>query len=381
MHGRAQGGTLAHDEVCQELVKTHRLIAYYISSHGYGHGVRSCSIIRAMNEMYPDITVHVVSELPVPFLSNQIGSHKNRIRARSFDVGMVQLDSIRVDVDATLQKAEKLYSRRSQLAETEADLLREAGVDLIVADIPGLPLEAATLAGVPGIAVGNFGWDWIYSDFVPRNPRWQPIVDMFREQYAKADLLLRLPFCEEMSAFRRIEDIPLVASPGHPRRQEIAALTDCDPAKKWILLSFTTLEWSREALARVERIREYEFLTVLPLKWETQNVHALSREQITFSDVIASADAVISKPGFGILSDCAVNRKPLIYADRSDFLEYPVLEAAIRKYLKHVHIPATRLYEGDLLESLEVIWSSPEPTSKLQWGGDRVAARRIAGFL
>jgi hypothetical protein len=362
-------------------VKTRRSIAYYITSHGYGHGVRSLNIIRAINEMCPDLAVHIVSELPTAFLRGRTGFTGNPIRAESFDVGMVQLDSIRVDVDATLDQVELLCSQRKEMVRAEAGFLVASGVDLVVADIPGLPLEAAALVGIPRVAVGNFGWDWIYSGFVPRNPRWQPLVDLFREQYAKTDLLLRLPFCEKMSAFPRVEDIPLVATPGQLRRQEISKLVGCEPSKKWILLSFTTLDWSREALKRVESIRDYEFLTVLPLQWERKNIRALSREQITFSDVIASVDAVISKPGFGILSDCAVNGKPLIYADRNDFLEYPVLEDSIRKYLRHVHIPAAKLYAGDLLDSLDRIWTGPAPELKLERGGDRIAAARIAGLL
>lgn len=299
----------------------------------------------------------------------------------SLDVGMVQLDSIRVDVGATLNRLEPLILRRKELVEQERSFLKKTGIGLVVADIPGLPVEAAAMAGIPRVAIGNFGWDWIYSDFVPRDPRWGPIVEMFQEQYAKADLLLRLPFCEPMNAFLHVEDIPLVAAPGRARRSEIAALTGCDPRKKWILLSFTTLEWNEEALKRVEAIENYEFLTVLPLRWQRRNIHSLSREQFPFSDVIASADAAISKPGYGILSDCIVNRKPLIYADRSDFREYSVLEDSIRKYLKHLHIPAGKLYSGNLHESLEGIWTRPEPALALPRGGDRIAAERIAGLL
>ncbi len=356
-------------------------IAYYISSHGYGHGVRSCSVIRAVNELYPELRVHIISELPAGFISNQTGSGRNAVRAESFDVGMVQLDSIRVDLDATLERLQHLYHQRGNLVEQEAAFFAEQGIGVVVADIPGIPIEAAALAGIPSIAVGNFGWDWIYSEFARRNSRWDRIADMFREQYAKAGLLLRLPFCEEMAAFPRIEDLPLVARAGRPRRDEISALTGCDPGKRWVLLSFTTLNWGEDALARVERIRDYEFLTVLPLEWQGTHIHALSREQVTFSDVIASADAVISKPGFGILSDCIVNRKPLIYADRTDFLEYSILERAIRQYLKHVHIPAAKLYAGDLKGSLDRIWTGPEPEMELRQGGDRIAARRIAGSL
>jgi L-arabinokinase len=184
-----------------------------------------------------------------------------------------------------------------------------------------------------------------------------------------------------MTAFPCIEDIPLVATPGKNQRDRIAEITGCDRNKKWILLSFTTLDWNEEALAKVEEISGCEFFTVLPLAWERKNIHVLDREQVTFPDVVASMDAVISKPGFGILSDCMVNRKPLIYADRKNFLEYPILEAAIRKHLRHVHIPADHLYRGDLQESLDSIEKCPEPKSHPEQGGDHIAADRIAAFL
>jgi hypothetical protein len=353
-------------------------IAYYISAHGYGHGVRSCDIIRALNHFFPQLHIRIISDLPPIFLSNRIGSNRNPIRPGSFDVGMVQLDSIRVDVGATLDSVEQLCSKRRELVEQELSYIREMKLDLVVADIPAIPLESAALAGIPGVAVGNFGWDWIYSGFAGEDPRWTPLVKVFQEQYGCADLLLRLPFSESMSAFRKIEDIPLLASPGRNRRAEIAEITGCNPDKKWILLSFTTLSWEDEALASVERLVDYEFFTVRPLAWSRRNIYPLDRDQVTFSDVVASADAVISKPGFGILSDCIANEKPLIYADRSDFLEYAILEQAIKKYLKNVHIPSADLYRGNLGKSLESIWNRPLPNETIGMQGDRIAARRIA---
>jgi L-arabinokinase len=356
-------------------------IAYYITAHGYGHGVRSGDIIRALNRLHPEVAVHVVSELPPSFLRNRIGSDEIPVRAASFDIGMVQLDSIRADVSATLEKATALYDARERLVDGEVAFLKGRDIRLVVADIPSIPLEAAARAGVARIAVGNFSWDWIYSEFLADNSQWENIVEMFRSQYAKTDLLLRLPFHDEMTAFPRKEDIPPVASPGTPCRGKIAHLTGCDSAKKWVLLSFTTLDWNEEALARVERMTDYEFLTVLPLRWNRGNLHAVSREAVSFPDVLASVDTVVSKPGFGILSDCIVNRKPLVYAERTNFWEYPILEAAIRRYLKHVHIPADDLYRGDLAKSLRAVEIAPEPEESLPTGGAEIAAQRIYEFL
>ena len=388
MHGGAFRRTLvAKINIVDLLPETARMcrkpsctsIAYYITAHGYGHGVRSADIIRAFIRLYPEIDVHVVTTLPESFLRNRIGSGKISIRVRDFDIGMVQLDSIRVDVAATLEKALAFYAARERLAADEVAFLKEAKINTVVADIPSLPIEAAALAGIHSVAVGNFSWDWIYSEFLADDRRWLPIVEMFREQYARTNLLLRLPFHDEMAAFPQKKDIPLVARPGTPCREKLARITNCDPEKKWILLSFTTLDLSDEALFRIEQIEECEFLTVLPLEWRRSNLHAVAREDVSFSDTLASVDAVISKPGFGILSDCIVNNKPLIYAERTNFREYPVLEASIRKYLKHVHISSEDLYHGNLEPSLCAVESAPAPMENLPAGGDEIAARSYLG--
>lgn len=353
-------------------------IAYYVSAHGYGHGVRSCDVVRAVNRLCPQTVIHVITDLPAEFLYNRISAERNIVRPGSFDVGMVQKDSIRVDVPATLDLLENLYARSEDLILQEVEYLNKNEISLVVADIPSMPIEAAARCGIPGMAIGNFGWDWIYSDFIGLDVRWNRLVEMIRSAYAQTGLLLRLPFSEEMSTFPLIRDIPLVASPGRSRRRGMTDLYGCDPGKKWILLSFTTLEWDDGALRNIEQMKDYEFFTVFPLHWNRGNIHTVNREQVSFSDVVSSVDAVLSKPGFGILSDCIVNSKPLIYADRSDFAEYAVLEAAIRKYLRNIHIPAEMLYRGLLQTSLDGIWDQPDAKASLHTGGDSIAAQYIA---
>jgi hypothetical protein len=355
-------------------------IAYYISAHGYGHGVRSCDIIRALLRLRPGLRLILVSDLPREFLANRVAPGAFEYRQASFDVGMVQLDSIRVDVPATLEKAVHLCEQRSKLIRGEVEFLCSRGVRLAVADIPAIPLEAAMKAGVPGVAVGNFSWDWIYSAHEAQDARWRAVVSAFAEGYAQSQLLLRLPLHADMHVFPKIEDVPLLSTPGRVRREQIAALTGAPPDGPWILLSFTTLDWDEAALQSVERITGYEFFTVRPLAWQRRNIHAVDRDAIRFSDVLASCDAVISKPGYGILSECAVNRKPLIYVERSGFAEYPILEAALRRYLRHTHIASERLYRGDLQQALDEIGQAPEPKEILAAGGDMVAAKRLLDF-
>ena len=355
-------------------------IAYYITAHGYGHGVRSCDILSALHRAAPDQVIHVISDLPVDFLRSRLDLPLDAYRAGSFDVGMVQLDSIRVDVEQTLHRVIAVLDQRPARIAAERDFLRARNVGLVVCDIPAMPIEAAKAEGIPALAVGNFAWDWIYEEFIPRDERWQSAVEAFRAAYAQVDLLLRLPFSEPMAAFPRQEHLPLVARPGRPRRAELALAYGIDPGKTWVLLSFTTLDWDADVIHRLERDPDHVFLTVLPLGWTARNFCGIDRHRFSFSDVIASADMVVSKPGYGILSECAVNEKILVYAERTEFREYPVLEAALKKVLRHVHIPAAELYDGNLHPYLETASYTPAPAETIRAGGDIMAAERMLNF-
>lgn len=369
-------------------------IAYYITAHGYGHGVRSCDIIRGIHRTRPDATVWIVTDLPHDFLRSRLegdagvparekmagkSARPTHFHNGAFDSGMFQLDSIRVDLPRSLAAAEKIQSQREALIEKERAFLRREKIEVVVADIPAIPMEAAKAEGLRAVAVGNFGWDWIYADFIARDARWRAVSESFSRGYAQADALLKLPFAEPMAAFRKQISLPLVASPGRARREEIAKHYGASAAKTWVLLSFTSLDWDEATLARVSRMTDFEFFTVMPLAWNNcPNIRAVDRHLVPFADVIASCDMVVSKPGYGILSDCCVNDKPLVYAEREDFCEYPVLEAAIKRHMRGVHIPAAKLYAGEMETYLHAALRVPAPREPIASGGAEIAAGLVA---
>lgn len=358
-----------------------RPLAYYITAHGYGHGARSCDILAALLRAAPGLTIYVVSDLPRHFLESRLPGAKLLYRPACFDVGMVQLDSVRVDVAASLRAAQDLLADWSALIRGETDFLKSAGVGAVVVDIPGIPLQAAKRCGLPSLAVGNFAWDWIYEPFANADPAWQPVVDAYRAAYAECDLLLRLPFHEPMSIFPKKLEVPLLARPGNNRRLEIARKLQLDQKLRWVLLSFTSLDWDDAALARVAATPDTLFFTVKPLAWARPGLIALDRGDFPYTDVMASCDVVVTKPGYGVLSECAVNDKPIVYVEREDFREYPVLEAAVRRHFRSVHLPARELYRGELATALKSIANALQPAERLTAGGDDLAAGAILAAL
>ena len=345
-------------------------IAYYITAHGYGHGTRSCDILNAISVTDPSISIVVKTDLPAAFMKSRLSPPLQQISG-AFDLGLIQKDSIQVNLEASLDALEKLYRNEEELIAQEIDFIRRESVDLLVADIPALPLRAAQEAGIPSIATGNFGWDWIYSDFVHHDPRWETYVEKFRTAYQQTDLLLRQPFAEPMTAFPHQIDLPLLAKSGTPNRTHIAKETGADLCKKWVLLSFTTLNLKAKALQQITALNDYQFFSVEPLKWPNSAIHYIPRSTLPFSDILASVDLVITKPGFGIVSECIANNKPILYSDRENFLEYPILVDAIKRYCRNSFIK----------RALKNIERAPRPHEKMEQGGSERAAQEILNVL
>ncbi|MCX7819326.1 MAG: hypothetical protein N2652_08975 [Kiritimatiellae bacterium] len=356
-------------------------LAVYLTPHGNGHTVRMCDIVRALRRRHPAVEVVLVSRHPPEFLHSRIGDPTIRIRQDALDTGMIQRDSVRSDPHASLTAALELLARWPALVEREARWLADETIRAVVCDIPAIPIEAARRLGRPALAVGNFSWNWIYEHAARDEPRWRPVADAFRRAYAGADQLIRLPFHEPMDAFPQRCDVGLVASPGRPRREDIAAATGAPPDAVWALLSFSSLDWTASALQRAAATPGVEWFTVRPLAWTAPHFHALDRRRFPFADVLASCDVVVSKTGFGIVSECIVNDKPIVYVHRPEWPESYLLVEGIRECARGVELAAEDLYAGELARAIEQALQQPPPARTLPTDGADRAADLIAAAL
>src|SRR6185295_12109365 len=110
------------------------------------------------------------------------------------DAGVVQPNSLQIDAKATLERYAALVDVEGPLIEAETERVRALGARAVVADVPSAAFEIAARAGVPGIALANFSWDWIYEPFVAGHPSYAALLAHLRAQYGRSSLLLRLSF-------------------------------------------------------------------------------------------------------------------------------------------------------------------------------------------
>jgi L-arabinokinase len=357
-----------------------RRLAYYITPHGFGHAVRSIEVIRYLLVLAPALEIVIVSTLP-EFLVHQVLCDSVTVRRRQLDIGLVQRDSIQFDLSATLERLQSLHDQRDALLADEIHFLKTQEIQTVVCDIPFLPFAAASQAFIPAIGMGNFTWDWIYQAYASADSRWTPLVDWIRESYHTCHLLLQLPMHGDCSACPNIQDVPLVARRAKRKREETLKILGLGLDQKVYLISFGWLDLGETALKRLEEIADAVFLFKHPLSFQFRNGICLDEHPLSYEDVVAAVDGVITKPGYGIVSDCLAHGTPVIYTDRGFFPEYDILVQEMAKHLTTVYISSENLYAGKWGAAIEELQRQPRVAPTVPCNGAEVCAETILQYL
>jgi len=299
------------------------------------------------------------------------------------DVGLAQHDALRIDEPGTLVRWRAFARDDAARVAGEAAWLVRSGARLVFGDIPPLAFAAAERAGVPSVALGNFSWDWIYRHLAGRVPGLQEAAAHAARAYSSARLLLRLPWSGDLGVFPSIEDVPLVARrpqlPGDEVRRRLGL--DERPLVVTSLGGVAGPAIDARGLAGLDG-----FQFVVPAGSAAgDNLHELSAGRLGelglgFADVVGAAAVVASKPGYGIVSDCIGAGARLLYTDRGDFPEYPILVSGMVRYLRALHVDNRTLLSGDLGPALADILEAPNPPPP-DLGGARRAAERMLELL
>ncbi len=352
-------------------------IAYYITPHGFGHAIRSLEIIRALGKRHPDAEITPVTDLPA-FLFDRLPAGAASVRVKRLDVGLAQRDSLRFDLDETLDALDALFRNYNTRVDEEETFLREGRFGGIVSDIAFAPFTAAKRLGLPSVGVGNFTWDWIYEAYGAEHPRFFPFIFRIRNEYGKCCLFLRLPMHGDCSVFPVIRDVPLVARKSRRPPEETRRILGIEKDRCAVLAAFSSLDMAEDAQRRLEALGDAVVLFKKPMVLKAKNARCLDEADLPYEDVVAAVDAVVTKPGYGIVGDCIANNTPMLYCDRGPFREYDILVAEMRRRLAATHLPMAELLSGNWKDALEGLMAQPAKTPDVPVNGAAVCAERIA---
>jgi L-arabinokinase len=276
------------------------------------------------------------------------------------------------------------------LAAVEAAHLRRTGVRVVVGDIPPLAFAAAKAAGIPSIAIGNFTWDWIYESY-----RTEPALAVARDIRRinqSATIALRLPMSAGFKGLESVtRDIPFVARHSRRTQDDVRQALGLPPraqGKPLVLMSFGgygVAGLNTPALARL--MTDYTIATTdIPARDNAikpaPGLLYISEQHVydsglRYEDLVRGADVVVTKPGYGIISEAIANGAALLYTSRGHFAEYDVLVEEMPRYLRAEFIEQKQLLEGDWSAALDRVLSKPAPPERPPLNGAAVAAEEI----
>ena len=359
-------------------------LLFYISGHGFGHAARDVEIINAITQRQPDTHITVRTDVPDWFLRASLNARVDRIGG-DVDTGLVQPDGLSIDVDETARCAARFYETFASRTGREVDIIRATAADLVVGDIPPLACAAAHAAGVPSIAIGNFTWDWIYQGYPQFEPLAPGVVERIADGYALATLALRLPFFGGFASMPRVESVPLVARHSRVPRHITRERLHLDDARPVVLASFG----GHGGSVSLERAAASDAFVLVATDYEASNAgmpasnlrvipgDTLRRAELSYTDLLAASDVVVSKLGYGIVSECIASRVPLLYTFRGRFVEQDVFVHEMPAVLRCRHIDAKDLREGDWTAAVSALLTQPEPPRVMPTYGAEIVADRI----
>ena len=372
-------------------------IVFYVSGHGFGHASRTIEVINAILVRRPETRIGVRTAAP-RWLFDLTVKGKVTFSTLEADTGVVQIDALTLDEADSIRRASAFHSDLVTRAASETRILRELGAGLIVGDIPPLAFAVGAAAGIPSIAIGNFTWDWVYADY-PRVRLAPSLLPAIRGAYARASMALRLPMSGGFETIANVKDIPFIARHAGRTREEVCKILKLPADKPIILASFGGYGLPGLDTDALAKLKKYTAITTanLPLgrgrkkmptaerkgSFISLNEEAMYDAGVRYEDLVGAAEAVVTKPGYGIISECIANDAAMLYTSRGHFPEYDVLVDDLPKYLRSAFINHDDLFAGKWETHLDKLLAQPKQKNykKPDTNGADVAAEILLKAL
>lgn len=354
----------------------HLLVA--LTAHGFGHAAQTAPVVNALRRRIPALRITLYTGLPRSFLINRFDGMFELI-PQSPDVGMLMKDALEVDREASAQAYQQYHRDWDKSVAAEARLLCGHAPDAVLANVPYRILAAAAQADIPAIAMCSLNWVDIYRHFCGNSPGAAAILDQMLAAYRGAWAFLQTAPSMPMSDLDNRVAIGPVARLGEDRRREILQVLGLSHSAKLILVSLggipIQLNPSRWPVLP-------ETYWIVPAEWATPRHDIIAFESLAmnFIDVLRSADALITKPGYGSFVEAACNGVPVLFAHRHDWPEEPFLVHWLQHHGRGLSLRRDQLVHGDFANDLATLLTLA-PRIPVEPTGIDEAATRLAALL
>jgi len=350
-----------------------KVIACFVSPHGYGHAARAAGIMEAIQDIDPSIHFEIFSTVPLRFFQESFNGSFGYHYVLT-DVGFVQETPLSADLDQTIAKLDAFLPYNEGLLVDLAGTLKRLGCEAMICDISPMGIAVAQKAGIPSILVENFTWDWLYQLYADFKGRFKKHIEYLGNLFDAADYRIQAePICFPKNA-------DLICSPISRKirtdRQVVRKKLNISDVSKIVIITMGGVPDNQNYVHALEGDADTFF--IVPGAAESvdlgRNIILLPHDSGFFHpDLIHASDAVIGKVGYSTLAEIYHSGVPFGYIARPAFRESEVLVQFIEKNMPCFSIKPTDFENGNWSCSIPDILELPRKQPELSNGADQAA--------
>jgi hypothetical protein len=329
-----------------------------VTAHGFGHLAQLSPIVTELVDRVPGLRVTLQSTvssdfatecLPAGFMHHQ----------EAMDVGMPMDNPLDTRWPEAVKAYTRFCSRQDEYMQQQRQLLQQDMPDLVLANVPWLPLLAASELGIPAIGLSSLNW----LDILREGPQGaslpSSVVDKLALGYQSAKYFIRPTPSMPMTWLENGVDVGPVARLGHAQPEQIKARLGLAKDCKLVIYQLGGIKGGG-AQAQIPEIPGVHWLLMNSLPGR-KDCSAISDLGLRFIDVLATSDVMLAKPGYGSVVEAACHGVPVLYVARHDWAEEPFLLDWLRQEQSCTEISREAFFTGNFIDELNYLLKLPKP--------------------
>lgn len=343
-----------------------------VTAHGYGHLAQVAPVVHELARRRPGLRVTLQSDIDPRVARGRLPLDLTHLEEAT-DIGLQMDGPLETRwLESLVQYAEFEVSYARRL-DTECRILERLAPDLVLADVPWLPLDAARRLGIPAAALCSLNWHDILA-LGPVAERVPPaILERLRAVYGAADLFIRPAPSMPMAWLPNGRDVGPIADRYPDRRDELRARCGVPPDRPLALMQFGGFQGFEPLRDWPEQDQVHWLIQDLP-NGPRRDATSLTALGLRVPQVMGSCDLMVCKPGYGTYSEAAVNQIPVLYVRRLDWPEEWALVPWLAERMPTREISREDLLAGRISGAIDALLGAGRPPPVAPTGIDEAAA-------
>ncbi|SDX00309.1 hypothetical protein [Thiocapsa roseopersicina] len=352
-------------------------LAIYLSAHGFGHIGQTAPVVDALAPRLPDVKLTILTAAPAFKIAERFHLNHTLIHNEN-DVGMRQSNALEVDIPGSWIAYRAFHETWTEKVRAEARRLEQLRPDLVLVNVPYLPLAAARLAEIPAVAMCSLDWAGIFAHyFASRGEPAARILEEMQTAYESAVCFLRPEPSMAMPHLGNTKAIGPIAQVGRNCRSVVERQIGLGSGERLVMVSLGGMDFRPpiEDWPALEGLR-----LIVPASWESRHPQTVAFEDlgIPFIDALASSDLLIAKPGYGSFVEAMCHGIPVLYVERANWPEADDIIGWLRRYGVCARLNPTDLRRGTLVDAVTDLLIKPQAPPRAPTGAAEAAEEIIA---